>query len=340
MRELLLEGLALADVARVQHDPAHVLVVEQVRVQDLELPVAAVAVAQRALDDLAVAPRIGGAVGEHAQQPLGVVAAPRGGRSACRRARAPGSRARARRRGSGRRSWRPSPTTVIRSLERCTSEAKRASLRCRWIFSLRRAPSSARASCVPSAFSASRSCRVGAAGSASSSSCGAPPRTGSASTAPWRSSPGRSSAVSSAGSSVVSCATPGAGDLEQRPAHVGGERARGPLGVVAEPRRGEDAVLGDAEERRAATLEQARGDLERHVLHLLARGAGHERGAERAQQPLALDRALLLAYEIGHPHHDERRTAPSRRRRSRSGRRRCGGAPSAGCRSARSAMRR
>ena len=53
---------------------------------------------------------------------------------------------------------------MIRSLECCTSEAKRASLRCRWIFSLRRAPSSASASWVPSAFSASRSCRVGAGG--------------------------------------------------------------------------------------------------------------------------------------------------------------------------------
>ena len=74
MGELLLEGLALADVARVQHDAAHVLVVEQVGVQDLELSVAAVAVAQRALDDLAVAARIGRAVGEHAQQALGVVA--------------------------------------------------------------------------------------------------------------------------------------------------------------------------------------------------------------------------------------------------------------------------
>ena len=72
--ELLLEGLALADVARVQHDAAHVLVVEQVAVQDLELAVAAVAVSQRALDDLAVAPRVRGAVGEHAQQPLGVLA--------------------------------------------------------------------------------------------------------------------------------------------------------------------------------------------------------------------------------------------------------------------------
>ena len=35
--ELLLERLALADVAAVEHDAADVLVVEQVRVQDLEL---------------------------------------------------------------------------------------------------------------------------------------------------------------------------------------------------------------------------------------------------------------------------------------------------------------
>ena len=36
--ELLLEGLALADVASVEHDAAHRLVLEQVGAEDLELP--------------------------------------------------------------------------------------------------------------------------------------------------------------------------------------------------------------------------------------------------------------------------------------------------------------
>ena len=66
--ELLLEGLALADVAAVEDDPAHGLVVEQVGVQDLELAQRAVAVAQRALEHLGLAAGVGGAVGQQVQQ--------------------------------------------------------------------------------------------------------------------------------------------------------------------------------------------------------------------------------------------------------------------------------
>ena len=50
MRELVLEGLALADVAAVEHDPLDVLVVEQLGVLHLELQPAAVAVLQRAVE--------------------------------------------------------------------------------------------------------------------------------------------------------------------------------------------------------------------------------------------------------------------------------------------------
>ena len=50
MGELLLEGLALADVAAVQHDAADVLVVEKVGVLDLEPQRRTVPVADRALD--------------------------------------------------------------------------------------------------------------------------------------------------------------------------------------------------------------------------------------------------------------------------------------------------
>ena len=66
--ELLLEGLALADVAAVEHDPADGVVLEQVRVQDLELAQRPVGVAQRALEHLGLAPGVRRAVGQQAQQ--------------------------------------------------------------------------------------------------------------------------------------------------------------------------------------------------------------------------------------------------------------------------------
>ena len=58
--ELVLEDLALADVAAVEHDALHVLVVEQVRVLDLELEPLAVAAAQAALDRARVAESVVG----------------------------------------------------------------------------------------------------------------------------------------------------------------------------------------------------------------------------------------------------------------------------------------
>ena len=59
VRELVLERLALADVAAVQDDAADVLVLEQVRVLDLELEPGAVAMLERALDHV----RLGAAAG-------------------------------------------------------------------------------------------------------------------------------------------------------------------------------------------------------------------------------------------------------------------------------------
>ena len=53
--ELILEELALADVAAVEDDPLHVLVLEQVRVPHLELEPLARAAAQAALDHARVA---------------------------------------------------------------------------------------------------------------------------------------------------------------------------------------------------------------------------------------------------------------------------------------------
>ena len=65
--ELLLELLALGDVAAVEHDAADGVVVEQVGVQDLEVAQLAVLGLQQALDDLGAAGGAG-AVGEAAQQ--------------------------------------------------------------------------------------------------------------------------------------------------------------------------------------------------------------------------------------------------------------------------------
>ena len=52
MCELRLELLALADVARVEQDPADMLVIDQVGEQDLELANLAVTAGQRALERL------------------------------------------------------------------------------------------------------------------------------------------------------------------------------------------------------------------------------------------------------------------------------------------------
>ena len=62
--ELLLERLALADVAAVEHDAVDVLVVEQVGVEDLELTHLAVLVAQAALEHLGAGGGVRGGVGQ------------------------------------------------------------------------------------------------------------------------------------------------------------------------------------------------------------------------------------------------------------------------------------
>ena len=156
VRELLLEGLALADVAAVEDDAADVLVVEQVRVQDLELPRRSPSRwRSEHSSDLAGGAAVGGAVGEQVQQ-AALLARRRAGWSkrvpidlvgAC-------SRARARSTGSGRRSCASASSTVIRSLACWTSEPKRASLARRWTSSVSAALSSASETWVASARSA------------------------------------------------------------------------------------------------------------------------------------------------------------------------------------------
>ena len=56
MGQLLLERLALADIAAVQHDPLDVLVLEQLGVLDLELEPAAVMVTQGAVERMRLGP--------------------------------------------------------------------------------------------------------------------------------------------------------------------------------------------------------------------------------------------------------------------------------------------
>ena len=100
--ELLLEDLALAHVAAVQHDAVDVLVVEQVRAQDLELARAAIAVAQRALDGLALAAAVLALVGQQRQQTRLLAGRQELVEAAAHHVLGLCSRARARSRGSGR----------------------------------------------------------------------------------------------------------------------------------------------------------------------------------------------------------------------------------------------
>ena len=66
--ELLLERLALRDIAAVEHDPADRTVAQQVSVEDLEVAQASVLVREQTVDHLGAAGGAG-AVGEAAEQP-------------------------------------------------------------------------------------------------------------------------------------------------------------------------------------------------------------------------------------------------------------------------------
>ena len=70
--ELLLEHLALADVAAVEHDAADVLVLEQVGHEDLERALLAVPVHEHALDRLDVLGVVGDAGGDEPGEPAAV----------------------------------------------------------------------------------------------------------------------------------------------------------------------------------------------------------------------------------------------------------------------------
>ena len=75
VRELLLECLALADVAAVEHDAADVLVVQQVRVLDLERQRCAVAVVDRAFDRVRVVAAAAAVQGDQLLQQWSIVLA-------------------------------------------------------------------------------------------------------------------------------------------------------------------------------------------------------------------------------------------------------------------------
>ncbi len=151
VRELLLERLALAHVAAVEHDAVDVLVVEQVGVEDLELADAAVDVAHAALEHLGAGGGVRRGVGEHVREPALLPRLQQPGEARCPRPPRGCSRGRARSTGSGRRPIRVASSTVMRSLECRTSEPKRASLVRRCTSSVSAALSSASETSVASA---------------------------------------------------------------------------------------------------------------------------------------------------------------------------------------------
>ena len=99
--------------------------------EDLEVAQAAVLVREQAVDHLGATGRAG-AVGEAAQQPALLVGVEQLLERAAGDLLDACSRARARSTGSGRGPCCSASSTVIRSLEFCTSVANRASLARRW----------------------------------------------------------------------------------------------------------------------------------------------------------------------------------------------------------------
>ena len=172
----------------------------------------------------------------------------------------------------------------MRSLECCTSEPKRASLRRRCISSVSAMLSSASATWVASARSAASTDGAGRPGAVTTSRLDAP-RRGLIST-------------------TVAASGPGS------------EPRRGARRVIA---RGceqlEALVVADAAEQRRGRFagERARR-VHRDVVDLRAARRAHERGAGGREHPLARERSLLLADQPGHAHDDE---AEERDRRAR-----------------------
>ena len=292
--ELLLERLALADVAAVEHDAADVLVVEQVGVEDLELAHAAVGVAQAALERLGAGRRASpGRRGRAGGGPPRRAAA--AARSGCRRASSGGSRARARSRGSGRRRGRSSSRTVMRSLECWTSEPKRASLVRRWTSSVSAALSSASETWVASAARLLCSARGDRAGGRRREQRRGARRGPTAAAAASHCDARDAELLERVSPTGGAAAVPAAASSAAAVAGVTGQAA--PSSASATTTRSPSA-----RQRRATTLvarERAGGD-ERGAADLLAAGGGDEVGARGAEDPLAGHRALLLAHEAGH----------------------------------------
>ena len=309
MGELLLERLALTDVAAVQDDPADVLVVEQLRVLHLELEPASVLMAQGALERMRLGTRALGA-DDDLGQPRAVGMRNQPVETACPGSRRPGSRAGARSTGSDTRRRRELSSTVIRSLEWATSERKRASLFWRWRFSASEAASSASDTCEASASSEpKRSLDTGSGQSNTSAPCStswAARRTRSASsTAP------STSAASTDDWSVTISTGP-----EARAAR------REPVGVVVRQLPGAAtarccdacAVLVPEDETHLGRLtDQLARRSDDCVVDILVTAGGDEHDARLAKRRLAGSGALLLADEARHARHDEQEQ--DRRRR-------------------------
>src|ERR1700722_16698477 len=68
MLELLFEGFPFADITAVEHDAVNNVVLEHIRVENLDLTDPSVAVAQRAVDHLTPGTGVGRSVSEHMQE--------------------------------------------------------------------------------------------------------------------------------------------------------------------------------------------------------------------------------------------------------------------------------
>ena len=306
--ELLLERLALGDVAAVEDDAADVLVVEQVRVQDLELA-AALPSRWRSVHSRTSVPPSPSARRrrrEQVQQAALLAAGEQARRSACRRPPRACSRGRARSTGSGRRSRASESSTVMRSLE-CADERAEARLaRRRWTSSVSAALSSASDDLRGErAQAAARGRREGVARRRRRAGRASPRGRQAAGRRAWR-----RAAAGEVGAALGR-------EREPRAARVGGGAEERAGGVGAAPRRRRrrrpcarrrpGAVVVD-EAQRAARRPRRRATRRRRARRGRSPRASSRRRARRRRAlsvALAGDGALLLADEAGHADDDE-----------------------------------
>ena len=288
--ELVLEELALADVAAVEHDALDVLVVQQVGVPDLELEPLAGAAAQAALDHARAADARRRRPRPPASAGRGRWAAP-AGRSGCSSPRRPCSRAPPRSRGSGRRPCRCGRARRSGRSSARRSERKRASLRPPvQVLGQERAVDRER---HLGGQRLERAAHLGAVHAGDARRSGTRfPRRGRRARAARRRRRGRARArrPARAGCRPSAPARRSCAARRGQPrAHGGRDAVLG--GVLVEAHQARVGVGSPASSRTAAAAAAS--------ICVHARGA-HERDAGAAQGALARDGPLLLAHEAGH----------------------------------------